>query len=379
MKSTCLGFCAVLALLTSTFASALVAPAQADTAARFVAAVNAADADALDALIHIDALAERVLAGMPPDAPQRATYRSQLRDSAGSLGATFTVQLRGRNARAKVLRAGPDGPLVRITLSQGGGNVGHNYYRLRLHEDGRIEDWYDYGMAMWTSDNMRFTSASVLSPADLALLVFRDREAVQAAMALRLVALHLSLGDHASAWRALQAIPEDLRGQRQFLTFSTVLSQAVGMDAYRQSLAEVARRHGDEPEMQLLLIDHYMLESKFDAMLDAVAAIERELGTDEVVLNNRCAALVGLKRYDEALAACDAVLAIDPKDDTALWTRVRMGLEKQDAALVVAALLRVEEATGERMDLERLSRREVYASVRDTPEFKALLASRAGE
>jgi hypothetical protein len=56
-----------------------------------------------------------------------------------------------------------------------------------------------------------------------------------------------------------------------------------------------------------------------------------------------------------------------------------MGLQKDDAALVVAALLRVEEATGQRMDLERLSRRDAYAGVRDTPEFQALLSSRAAD
>jgi tetratricopeptide (TPR) repeat protein len=96
-----------------------------------------------------------------------------------------------------------------------------------------------------------------------------------------------------------------------------------------------------------------------------------------VVLNNRCAALVGLKRYAEALTACDAVLAIDPKDDTALWTRVRMALEQGDAAQVVAALRRVEDATGTTMDFESLGRREAYAGVRDAPEFKALVASRS--
>lgn len=379
MRSALLGLVGALAMVFATHVAAEDAPSADDAAARFVAAVNAADAERFGALIHIAALADRVLAGMDADAPQRADYHRQLRWSAHSLGSTLAMQFASQRAVAQLIRQLPDGPLVRVTAKWGADYTGYNYFRLRLHADGRIEDWYDYGLAMWASEQLRFTSASLLSPADLALLLFRDREALHAAAAMRLMGVHLGVGDHAGAYRALQSLPESLRADRAFAVLAVMLSKAAGMDAYRASLAELARRHGEDDDLQMALIDYYLLESKFDAVLDAVAAIEREFGTDEVVLNNRCTALVGLERYDEALAACDAVLAIDPKNDTALWTRVRMGLQRGDAAFVVAALLRVEEATGQRMDLESLSRREAYAGVRDTPEFQALLSSRPAD
>jgi tetratricopeptide (TPR) repeat protein len=348
-----------------------------DTAERFAAALGAADADAINALIHVDALAARVLDGMPEDAPQRADYHARLRESAATLGQSIAAQLAAGGGVARVVARRPDGPLVRITLRNGGRATGHNYYRLRLHDDGRVADWYDHALGMWTSDTLRFTSASLLSSGDLALLLFRDREALQHAAAVRRVALHLQVGDQAGAYEALQSLPEDVLERRDVATMAYGLSRAIGVAAYRENLARVARLYGDDPQLQFALIDHYMLESKFDRMLAAVASIEREFGADEVVLNNRCAALVGLKRYAEALTACDAVLAIDPKDDTALWTRVRMALEQGDAAQVVAALRRVEDATGTTMDFESLGRREAYAGVRDAPEFKALVASRS--
>lgn len=370
----------VWALLLCSTVGATNASAGSEVAERFAAAINAADAAALNALVDVDALATRVTAGMDPESPQRVRYLAHLQKSAATIGATLAAQLSAANTTAKVVGASAKGPLVMITMTRADGSVtGHNYYRLRTGADGRLEDWYDYALAMWTSDSLRFTSAGLLPLGDLAALFFEDRKALQAAGTMRLVGTHLSMADHAGAYQALQNLPEDVRRERAFATFAMVLSRSVGMDTYRENLARLAETHGADPELQFTLLDHYLLASEFEAALVALDGIERELGRDEVVLVNRGIALMGLRRFDEALAACDEALALDPKYDNALWTRVTLGLEKSDAALVVESLLGVEQATGTRIDMARLSEREAYAGVRDTPEFKALLAQRAAK
>jgi hypothetical protein len=148
------------------------------------------------------------------------------------------------------------------------------------------------------------------------------------------------------------------------------------MEAYREALAELARRHGEVDDLQFILIDHYLLSGQYELVLRAVDRAARIIGDDEVMDSNRCAALLGLGRKADALAACDRAIARDGKFETPRWTRVRLALETEDAPLAIESLNGVEKAWGSRLDPGKLAANKTYAWLTKQPEFAVWAAER---
>lgn len=357
------------------------AKAVTDTAQRLVAAINEADGPALNELIDVEALGARVLRNLDPNAADHTHYLAALRLQHATLGYSVAAQMKQQSAKAALMQPSPsrpgDGFLVRITTTDANDNQGHGYLQVELGEDGRIVDWYDHSLALSMSGQLAFSAASLLTPEQVAHMLFgKDIEAVETALVMQRLAFALTAGDLRQAHGLLLEMPESIQARREFATLRATMARSVGMAAYREALAELARRHGDADELQFILIDHYLLSGKHELALRAVDRAARLVGDDEVMDVNRCTALLGLGRKAEALAACDRSIARDPKFETPRWTRVRLAIETADAPLAIESLTGVEQAQGRRIDAARLAKNDYYAWLVQQPEFAAWAAER---
>lgn len=174
----------------------------------------------------------------------------------------------------------------------------------------------------------------------------------------------------------LLEMPDSIRERREFATLRVALARSAGMEAYREALAELARGHGTDSDLQFILIDHYLLTGQNELALRAVDAAAEVVGDDEVMDSNRCAALLALGRKADALAACDRAIARDPAFETPRWTRVRLGLETRDAPLAIESLTGIEQVQGWRFDAARVAANETYAWLAQQPEFAAWAGER---
>lgn len=368
---------ALLACITTAGAEASRVP----TVDRFVAAINAGDADALGALLDAEALAARVIRGLVLDAKVRRDYLKVLGPQFSQYVRHYGAQLAAQKATARRMPApGAGAALVRITTRDRSGNHAHNYLRLDTDDQGRIVDWYDHALAQPLSQQLVQQSRTVLSPAQAAqLYVGQAHATAEVAELLAEVAMRTAVGDFRSAHAKLLTMPQSVRQYRVFATLRVAMARHVSVDAYREALSALARHHGDDDDLQFILIDHYLLDRQFAQALGTIDRAARLLGNDEVMEANRCAALTELKRKTDAIAACDRAIALNTAFETPRWTRVRIGLLTEDAALAIASLTGVETAQAKRLDARQLAAMPYYAWLVKQPEWIAWAAERSGE
>lgn len=363
-------------------AGALAAPVTRGTiGTQFAAAITAGDGAALNEMIDVGALGERVIAGLDANAADKLRYLASLRLQYASLGESVALQMSAQNAEAAFVRSLPrdEGSafMVRITTRDALNNLAHGYLEVEINDAGDIVDWYDHTVALSLSRQLQFTASGTLTSAQFGrLLLGVTDESIQSTTSMRSFVTSLKVGDMAGAYGALIVMPESLQQRREHATLRASLSRYVGMDAYRSELAALADRHGDAPELQYVLIDHFLLTNQHEHALAAIDGAARAIGDDEVMEVNRCHVYFAQGRKTNAMAACDRAIALDPHFETPRWTLVRIGLESQDAALAVASLRGVEEATGEQLDAGRLGRNKVYAWLVEQPEWAPWAAER---
>ena len=355
--------------------------ADTNTAQRLVTAINDADGPALNELIDIDALGARVLRNVDLTAVDRTRYLAGLRMQHAMLGYSVATQMGQQNAIAKLMGPAPSragsGFLVRITTTDADDNRAYGYLQVECGGDGRIVDWYDHALAMSMSGQLAFSAAGMLTTSQVAQLMFGAAgDAVATATLMQRLATASAAGDMRGAHGLLLQMPEPIQARREFATLRVTTARSVGMEVYREALAELARRHSDVDDLQFILIDHYLLSGQHELALRAVDRAARIIGDDEVMDSNRCSALVGLGRKADALAACDRAIARDAKFETPRWTRVRLALETEDAPLAIESLNGVEEAWGSRLDPGKLAGNKAYAWLTKQPEFAEWAAQR---
>lgn len=351
------------------------------TAQRLVTAINDADGPALNELIDIDALGARVLRNIDLNAVDRTRYLAGLRTQHAMLGHSVAAQMRQQKAAAKLMPPSPSragsGFLVRITTTDPNGNQAHGYLQVELGDDGRIVDWYDHSLALSMSGQLAFSAAGMLTTGQVAQLLFgKAGDAVATATLMQRLAMASAAGDLRGAHGLLLQMPEPIQARREFATLRVAMARSVGMEAYGEALAELARRHGEVDDLQFILIDHYLLSGQHELALRAVDRAASVIGDDEVMDSSRCTALVALGRKVDALAACDRAIARDAKFETPRWTRVRLALETEDAPLAIESLNGVEEAWGNRFDPGKLVANKAYAWLTKQPEFAVWAAER---
>jgi len=374
--------CALLAILALTAMGRLAAAESTEVIGnRFAAAISAGDGAALNAMIDIGALSERVIDGLDASAVDKLRYVASLKLHYAHLGASVAAQMRVQRATAHFVRAMPRKQgaafLVRIDSRDAGGNLAHGYLEVELNDEGRIVDWYDHATALSMSRQLRFTLGGTLSVTQVARLMFGagDWSEEDAKAMVGLVAT-LQVGNLAQSYVVLKSLSAPMQARREVATLRVVLSRHAGMDAYREELAALAAHHRQDRELQLILIDHYLLTNDYEGALAAIDGAAQAIGNDQVMEANRCHVYLAQGRKDDAIAACDRAIRLDPTFDTPRWTRVRIGLETKDAALAIASLSGTEEASGSRLKAAGLARNDVYAWLIEQPEWAPWASAR---
>jgi hypothetical protein len=204
----------------------------------------------------------------------------------------------------------------------------------------------------------------------------RDRESVAKGLpkALR---TNLQAQDFPAAYRTLDTFPESFRKTRQWAVMRVTYAGRVDEATHRSALRHLAQHFGADPELQFMLIDHYVFESQFDRALAAVGALEKAIGgMDGATANIRGSILMGAKRYPEAEKACRQGMAAEPDHRNAYWCLVGVGLTTNSGKTAVEGLKAYEKAFETQFDLNKLGELENYRGIAKTPEFVAWKKSR---
>lgn len=236
------------------------------TGCQLAALINAHQSDEFQGYFDLDGLAARIKRLTKTQMYQEERYATVLllAASAGQFGESFSADLRDSGGYVVYLHGRRENRIERLLYRVDyGENGGMNYieFKIRRRADGepRIVDWYSHDLASWASQQF----------ADLVNLVFIadgeshatlvGYEADDATEMLESLSRHFAERDLARAVALMETLPESVRHAKPVLRLRVYLATKLDEhEPYHRALAALAEHYGEEPELGLMLLDHYL-------------------------------------------------------------------------------------------------------------------------
>ncbi len=340
-------------------------------------AVLARDGDRFAGLIDGAAMAARISRGLPEgDAflqtvprmieERRAVMGNALVRSLGNFGTSLVAQPSSAPSTAIVRKQG-------ATLGSG-----IDYIVFELGPDGCVIDWSSLLLATRTSDMIRQNLLFGRNDAGLLATVLGIRSYdEQQLKQLQAMVEGMRKSDAVAALRALDGMKSLARESFELSMLRvSLLSTDSESAAYREALEDVAQRFGEQPRMQLMLIDHYVFQENYVAILRAVDGLQKRVGPDEESEYLRALALQLMERHDDAIVSLRRVVQLAPARSDTHEALISSLAELGRNAEAVKAM---EVAARHNFDFNEDAMRAdpAYAQLLDSPEYAAFRSKRA--
>jgi len=367
-----------ITLLLALWAPFQVLADAAATGKAIAEALNQRDVEGVMRQMDVDAVTRLVLKDLGMGAKDRESVAKGFPKALRNNIDIGMRSIEGSKGSARFLRTGArDGKpfaLLRYDL----GDNGTEYVEYYVTAADKVEDWYAHSMATRYSTSAALGLATVFKTDSMLFAVLGVRTASDAdAKPFQALRANLQAQDFPGAYRTLDTFPESFRKTRQWAVMRVTYAGRVDEATHRSALRHLAQNFGAEPELQFMLIDHYVFESQFDRALTAVGALEKAIGgVDGASANIRGSILMGAKRYPEAEKACRQGISVEPDHKNAYWCLVGVGIATNNGKIAVDGLKAFEKAFDTEFDLDKLGQLENYQRIAKTPEFAAWKKSR---
>ncbi|MBK8286163.1 MAG: hypothetical protein IPK97_15510 [Ahniella sp.] len=306
------------------------------------------DSEGLANRIDMKTLLNSVMQGTDLSDKDRADIDAGFQSSRTRLANGLIKSIAAQHAQVKLVRSRttPKGSVQIIRLNyydDAGQPSGYEYLEFELGRDGRIVDWYGHAQGSSVTDNMRMLISGILDTSSLQATVFGRAEVNEDAMAaLKAYTAAINKADFAGAYAALARMPSEFRGTRQWATLQASAAASLGDTQYRAALDHLAQAHGNDPDAQFMLIDHYYFRKEHTRMIESIQNFENRVVSDGVTNMLECTGLL----LDEQIAAAERVCLeateIEPEFVNAWWTLVDVRAKSRDAVIVLGTLDEIE-------------------------------------
>ena len=290
-----------------------------------------------------------------------------------------------KGGHVKLMRAGNENGipccLFRVLTDEGA----MTYLELEVDPDSKpnfkIVDMENPVMGGKFSDRIASALVVALKDSDASLVdrIFRRKSSADANASKKLLRFYslLSQGKFPEIDAAYKNLAETDRGTWSVACAWVLSARAAGEETYRQALAEVAGRFGNDPVAQFVLIDHYAYQGDWKSIVKSLDLISKRFGPDGHLESVRATILQRDGRLDEAVAASRKAVELEP-DLPEVWDISAISaVQAQDFARAVECFTRFEKESGSQIEVARL--REAgpeFARFLDSPEGKAWLEKR---
>lgn len=369
----------LLVCLIAPSACAENAPGRNPHGARLLDILYRADEDAFAKLINQDAYVNRSIHGLNLSGSALQTAREALKRGIASGDVSILKQLKRSEYELKLvryeLRENSSLQTIRVIYSADEDLFGAlSYLTFELDDQGRIVDWYDYGLGSKFTETARLGVTYLTAEAGQASRPSAaGAKSATETKALILFNQAMKAGDAATAYLALEDVPEFFKRTRLWATLRTTLALDIDEATYDQALKELFDRFPDDPELSLVFLDHYLNQGEFEKLLNAVRSLQRHLVSDGAMGGLECYALSELGRFRQADAACAAAIAIEP--DLVLVHAFNLELQKKTHNVegVIKAFEAAREAFRIPLTKDDVSSVSKLDWLRDDPQFKSWL------
>lgn len=281
-------------------------------------AYNKRDEALTSSLLDMNGLGLRVGRVMYPDdaADQKSFAGGFSRNGGKSLVQTQFKLLEAAHGSVKFMRVpAPQRVLLRVDLR----DQGFDYLEFVLERDPsghyRAVDWYQLSRGELVSVTVGAVTRLMIDPSpDLLRSLFglkkMDPELIER---LKIIGTFQRTGKYAEALAAYEQLPPAIGSSRiMLMARAGAASMAHNDEAYKKTLAELARLFGDDPAASFMLLDHYIYAKQTDKAVQAVANIERRVGVDGITRLLKANAYLLSGNFPQTLVFAQESLQLEP-------------------------------------------------------------------
>lgn len=349
---------------------------------RLITALNERDAAAFEAIVDLDALAQRAMRDLDLSEEERNGVAHGMRQAGGRLAGNVLALVRHNNSRVLHLRSqkreGQSSSLLRFDhFDAEGEGAGADYVEFDFGADGRVVDWYSHGQGERLSDSMGRLLALMMPREGLLARIFGVSEVDKdLALIVRRMGEQQRVADYAGAYATLGEVQGALRETRLWAVMRVTMATNASDELRRESMKYLFDHFGDAPDLQFLLIDYHFENGDFGAVVSALESFEQVVIEDEVTTQLKCIAASHGQQWPRAQGFCERSLQIEPSLKNTWWLLIDIGRQTGDADLVLTTLAGYERQFEVQFNPDLLVEDEAYAWLKSKPEFKKWAALR---
>jgi tetratricopeptide (TPR) repeat protein len=199
---------------------------------------------------------------------------------------------------------------------------------------------------------------------------FREYQKFQQASQL------LAEEEYAEALELLESLPKEILNEKYVLALRVRASQPLDDAKYLNVIEVWEKAHPDDPSLDLVSIDGYVLRKDFAGAARTLERLEKRIGGDPYLLTLRGNMLVQSGQHDEAQSLGEKALEAEPDLNDAYDLLLNVSLAKKDYRRTAELLGRLEKLMP-RADIPSILKSEpAYAEFRESKEYRDWLAGR---
>jgi Tetratricopeptide repeat len=288
---------------------------------RISTAFNERQGDVLARMIDMEALAARVAATVSDNEKQQAEFARGflMKAKSGEIVQQVFAQLdSSEGSSTKFMRVVQRGTERRPVVRFDWGNDGFEYMEFVIQRDRkgtpRILDWIPLSSGEMFSAMLGSTARLVMeAPGVLARVFGVQRIDPETITRMKRIAELRKQGKSREAYDEMEKLPAELADSRPMLIQRASLANEFKDEAsYRRMLVRLEQLHGDHPSAAFMLLDHYFYSKDLNKCLQAISAIEKQVGADGMTHLLRANIHVTMGMYADAIADAREGIRLEP-------------------------------------------------------------------
>ena len=299
-------------------------------------AVKTQDTEAVNRIIRLDSMAERIVSDVKVTEVQRRGFMKGFNQALRQ--GVFTQQIVG------VAEAGGTYDLLRIHTVNGracplfrmigaDGALNYHEYTLVHHQDGtiEIEDIYFYITGEPVSQSMRRMVLPLLTSQNF--MKANDRKELKALTTFSNMAKSVREGEYQAAADAYHTLPKGNQEQKPVLILYLIAVANLGEESeplYLAAMEKFRKLYPNDAALDLISIDYYYLKGQINKGIKAVQRLDKVVGGDPYLDMFQGNLLMELKQYDKARKAIEKCIKEEPTLELAYWSRITLSLAEKN-------------------------------------------------
>lgn len=331
------------------------------------------DAEALASLVRVDDLVRRSVSDFNLASAERAGVEDGIKKSAGKQVSQGWIAQIG-NSQVKLLRTresqGRRSALIR--LSGGEGGIRYIEFMLARGSDGGVvtEDVYSVATGELLTQTLRRMLLAGLPVGGNSITA--SQKVYQAAMPdIQKMSNLVREGQMADARKVYERLPGEVR-EEKFVHLIGLRTLQDDEPAYLADLERYRKRFPNDPSLDMILLDYYMLKGDAKGLRGCMIRLERAVGGDPALRVMEADFRLQIGDSDEARRLASDALNEEDTLTTAYWVLIIVARQQADHAETLRLLQAVVEKCDFPLDVEAIRQNEKYKAFASSPQYKEL-------